>query len=356
MTLNFTVGPVQSEEYLCCIAGEQVPYFRNEYFSNIVLESEILVKKFLNAANEDRVLFITGSGTASMEASVVNIFSHSDKLLVINGGTFGSRFADICKANGYDYVEKKVSFGSNISMEELESIYQPDITGLLVNVCETSSGVRYDMDVISTFCKEHKLLLIADIISSFLADENDMSRYGVDAYIVGSQKALACQPGVSIIVLSERAVNRIINNDPGCYYLDLRRALKDALRGQTPFTPAVGIIRQIHAKLVAINNNGVTAEMNRIKNNAMYVRDRVTELPFQFVTSCSSNSVTALYSGDYSAQRIIHVMKEEYDVWLCPNGGEYVDTVFRIGHIGDINMNDNEYMIDCLKNTIKLIS
>lgn len=353
MTLNFTVGPVQSNDYICSIGSEQVPYFRNEIFSNIVFESESLIKKFLNAPSDSKVLFITGSGTASMEASIINIFNKSDKLLIINGGTFGSRFVDICNAYGYKYDEIKLLFGKNITYEDLESHYSPDITGILINVDETSSGVKYDMNVVSVFAKKYNLILIADIISSFLADENNMIKHNVDAYIIGSQKALACHPGVSILVLSKRSLDRINHNRPASYYLDLKIAITNAERGQTPFTPAVGIIRQINTRLKMIEKNGgVETEIRRVQNLAMNFRSSINNLPLEFVTTTPSNAVTALYLIDHSAKKLFNDMYTKHDIWICPNGGEYADSVFRIGHIGDLTLDDNNRLIKALNDEL----
>ena len=88
--LNFTVGPVMSSDAVRAIGGEQVPYFRTSEFSQIMFENEALVKKFAKAASASRVVFITGSGTAAMEATIMNTFTPDDKLLVINGGSFGT--------------------------------------------------------------------------------------------------------------------------------------------------------------------------------------------------------------------------------------------------------------------------
>ena len=93
--LNFTVGPVMTSETVCAIGAEQVPYFRTAEFSEVMFENERLVKKFAKADENARVCFITGSGTASMEASVMNIFTGDDKVLVIDGGSFGHRFVEM---------------------------------------------------------------------------------------------------------------------------------------------------------------------------------------------------------------------------------------------------------------------
>lgn len=237
--LNFTVGPVQMNEEVRKIGYEQVPYFRTPEFSKLMLENEEYMKKFTNAENDARVVFITGSGTASMEATIMNVFNEKDKVLIINGGSFGQRFVDICKLHKIDYQEIKIEFGETLTEDMLKEYDEKGYTGFLVNIHETSTGVHYDLDIISEFCKRNNLFLVVDAISSFLADRFDMQKYNVDVMITGSQKALACPPGVSIIVLSKTAINRVNENTSCCMYLDLKNALKNGERGQTPFTPAV---------------------------------------------------------------------------------------------------------------------
>lgn len=207
--LNFTVGPVMSSEKVCKIGGEQVPYFRTSEFSNIMLENEHLMKKFAKADKDARVVFITGSGTASLEACVVNFFTPQDKLLVVNGGSFGQRFVDLCELYEIPYDAINLEHGHSLSKEKLYEYDGKGYTGFLVNVHETSTGVHYDIEMISEFCKKNNTFLVVDAISSFLADEFDMEKLGAGVMITGSQKALACAPGISIIVLSSDAVRRI---------------------------------------------------------------------------------------------------------------------------------------------------
>ena len=95
-----------------------------------------------------------------------------------------------------------------------------------------------------------------DAISSFLADEFDMEKLGVDLMLTGSQKALACPPGISVIVLSEHAVQRVYEKTTVPVFR-FERSVKNGERGQTPFTPAVGIPRQIHARLLEIEKQAV---------------------------------------------------------------------------------------------------
>ena len=227
-------------------------------------------------------------------------------------------------------------------------------TTLIVNVHETSTGVHYDIDMISEFCKRNNLFLIVDAISSFLADPFDMDKLNASVMITGSQKALACPPGISIIVLSAEAVERIENNDPKCMYLNLKSALKDQERGQTPFTPAVGILRQINIRLKEIEENGgVESEIERIQKLAMDFREKIKNLPFEFVSESPSNAVTSLHPLNVSAYDIFLELKNNYNIWICPNGGDLKDKVFRVGHIGALRIEDNDVLITALKDMEK---
>ena len=345
--LNFTVGPVMSSDEVLKIGGEQTLYFRNDEFSQIMFENEKLMKEFVYAEDKSRVVFITGSGTAAMEATVMNVFNEDDRVLIVNGGGFGQRFVDLCQLHDISHDEIKLDFGCDITKEILDSYSDKGYTGFLVNICETSSGVYYNLDLISEFCKKNNIFLVVDAISSFLANPLNMTKQKIDVVITGSQKALACPPGISIIVLSENALKRVENNKCKCMYFDLQDALKNGERGQTPFTPAVSILLQINARLKEIKNQGgVESEIKRISALASDFRNRISDLPFEIKTQSLSNSVTAVFCSSGSAKEIVDTLKFDYDIWINPNGGEVGEKMFRVGHIGDLTIEDNDKLIE----------
>lgn len=352
--INFTVGPVQSCDAVLALGAEQVPYFRTAEFSEMMLENEKLIKKFAKAEDEARVIFVTGSGTASMEATIINTLTINDKALVVNGGSFGQRFVQLCNIHKIPYDEIKLETGKTLTKEILSAYEGKGYTAFVVNVHETSTGVHYDMNLISRFCKKHNLFLIVDAISSFLADDFNMAELGADVMITGSQKALACPPGISIIVLSERAIGRVMGSDPQCMYFDLKDALINGERGQTPFTPAVGILRQINTRLKEIDaNGGVSTETRKIAALALDFREKIKNLPFEITSESMSNAVTPLHPLTASAYDIFLTLKEEYGIWVCPNGGALKDQVFRVGHIGALSFDDNTKLVDALKDMQK---
>ena len=136
-------------------------------------------------------------------------------------------------------------------------------------------------------------------------------------------------------------------------YLDLKLALRNGERGQTPFTCAVGILRQINSRLKEIDAaGGVESEIRRIGGLASYFREKIREndLPFRIISASLPNAVTPLSpTNGKSAYDIVQILKDEYRIWVCPNGGELKDTVFRVGHIGALEEKDYDTLIHALK-------
>lgn len=352
--INFTVGPVQSDDTIRAIGGEQVPYFRTPEFSEIMFENERLMLKFAKAPQGSRAVFLTGSGTASMEATIMNTLTESDHVLVVNGGSFGQRFAELLKIHKIPYLEIKLDYGKALTYEQLKAYEGQAYTAFLVNIHETSTGVYYDIHMISDFCKRNGIFLIVDAISSFLADDLDMTASAVDVMITGSQKALACPPGVSVILLSPDGIKRVENADLKCMYFDLKDALKNGERGQTPFTPAVGILLQINERLKQIEKDGgVESEISKVGALAEYFRKGIKDLPFEIGSESLSNAVTPLQPRTASAYDIFTTLKDEYGIWVCPNGGDMKDIVFRVGHIGALTTKDYDILIEAFKDMQK---
>lgn len=352
--LNFTVGPVMSSDAVRAIGADQVPYFRTAEFSDVMLENEKLIRKFAKASDDSRVVFLTGSGTAAMEAGVMNCLNKEDKALVVNGGSFGHRFVQLLELHDVPHTEIVLGHGKALKKEMLDQYEGKGYTAFVVNLHETSTGVHYDIDMISDFCKRNGMFLLVDSISSFLADEFNIEKLGVDVMLTGSQKALACPPGVSVIVLSPKAIARIENNNPKCMYFDLKDALKNGERGQTPFTPAVGILRQINARLKEIDaEGGVSEENKKIAELAADFREKIKGLPFEIVSEAMSNAVTPLHPTTANAYDIFLTLKDEYGIWVCPNGGDMKDTIFRVGHIGALTKEDNTTLVNAFRDLQK---
>lgn len=346
--INFTVGPVQSSDTVRAIGAEQVPYFRTAEFSKIMLENERLIKKFAKATEDSKVVFLTSSGSGGMETSIMNCLTKNDNALVVNGGSFGARFVELLPLHEIPFTEIKLEHGKALKQEHLAEYEGKGYTAFLLQKHETSTGVHYDMDLVSDFCKRNGCFLIVDTISTFLCDHFDMAKTCAGVMITGSQKALACAPGIAVMILAPSAIERINMNKCCCQYFDLKLALKNMERGQTPWTPAVGILRQINTRLKEIEvNGGAETEIARCAGLAKYFRDKLKEydLPFEIVRESLSNAVTPLHPTTQSAYEIFLKIKDDYGMWVCPNSGDMKETIFRVGHIGYLHKEDYDKLI-----------
>lgn len=352
--LNFTVGPVMCSDTVRLVGGEQVPYFRTPEFSELMFENEQLMLKFSKAPNDSKAVFLTNSSTGAMEAVVMNCFSEADKVLVIDGGSFGHRFVELCEIHNVPHEVLKLSFGQKLTREQLYKYDSQSFTGLLVNIDETSTGVLYDSEMIGEFCRKNDIFYVCDCVSAFMADPFDMGHCGADVMITGSQKVLACPPGISIIILAPNAVKRVKAARVKSMYFNLAAILKDMERGQTPFTPAVGILIQINTRLKEIDAaGGVDVEIARVASQAADFREKIREMPFEFISESPANGVTSIHPKNADAYKIFEVLKDEYGIWICPNGGEMKNTIFRVGHIGYLSHEDNTTLVNALKDLQK---
>jgi len=345
--LNFAVGPVPINEEISRLGSEPVPYFRTEDFSELMLQNEELFLRFMGAPEDAKAVFLTGSGTAAMDAAVSNVFTERDRLLIVNGGSFGHRFCEIAACYGIPFDSVNLESGHKLLPQDLAPFDGCGYTGFLINMHETSTGVLYDMKMVGEFCEKNNLLLVVDAVSAFLADEFNMAEIGADIAFTGSQKALAVPPGVALMAIGARAQKRILENPPRCYYLNLKSALENQRRGQTPWTPAVGILIQVNERLNQIQEEGLQEIQIHTHEIAEDFRKKIKGYPFHIVSDSLSNAVTPLSPNNegVSAHRLFEVLKDEYNIIICPNGGAMKDSVFRVGHIGYHTTQDNDALI-----------
>lgn len=352
MTL-FTVGPVEMFPSTLEVSGRQLPYFRTDEFSALMKEAEALMKKLSNAKEEDRVILLTASGTGAMEAAVMNCLDADDKILVINGGSFGRRFCELCGIHKLNYESLDLGFGEALTTEALSVYEGKGFTAILVNLDETSTGQLYDLGMLSSFCKRNGMYLIVDAISAFLADRIDFASDGIDVLIVSSQKALSLSPGLSLVEISARMIRRIEEIPQRTMYFDFRSHLKDMERGQTPFTPAVGTILELHQRLRDLDAIGIDEVIESTRRRAEYFRGLIKDLPVSIPNYRLSNAVTPIIFDNGGAYEIFRRLKDEYGLVVTPSGGDLRDRMVRVSHIGNLHTEDYDALVKAMKEVIE---
>ena len=334
----FTVGPVEMYPETLEQSAIQLPYFRTSEFSKITLESEKILLDLCAAPADSRAVFLTASGTGAMEAAVINCLTPDDRAIVIDGGSFGHRFVQLCQCHNIPQNVIELPFGQRLTARDLDGAYSEDATALLVNIDETSIGQLYDIG----------LLLIVDAISSFLADRIEMEKDGVDVLIVSSQKALALAPGISAAVLSPKALDIVKRQKTKVMYLDFQDHLLNGERGQTPFTPAVGILLTLNTRLKSIKEQGLENVRASIAALARNFRDAVRSLPIEIPDYPLSNAVTPLYFPKGNAKSVYETLYNDYEITVTPSGGELANRLLRVGHMGNLTVEDNDRLLKAL--------
>lgn len=347
----FTVGPTEMFADTLEVGSKQLPYFRTEEFSDIVLKSVEKMKILLKAKEDTKIIYITGSGSAAMESVVSNSFDQNDKLLIIDGGTFGHRFVQLADIYNIPYDSINLNYGEILKEQHFSNLNLKSYTGLLVNVDETSTGQLYDLKMLSRICKENGIYLVVDAISSFLADDYDMEKFNISCTILSSQKALALSPGLSILAIDNKFYEeKIKDKKPINLYLNINEHLKNMERGQTPNTPAVGIILELADRINKIKK--VEDEINRVKSNAEYFRKLAISIGLKLPDYPISNAVTPVIFENGNAKEVFNHLKEKYNIFVNPTGGDLSDKILRVSHIGNLKKNDYEDLIEKIKEVL----
>jgi len=342
----FTPGPVKMSDEILEVGAKQTPYFRNCEFSEVTYACEKGLLEMVNAPEGSKVIFLTASGTAGMESVVMNLLTKEDNALVVHGGGFGGRFVDICDVHGVPYTDFKVK---DTNLHEIETLApKEEYTSLIVNAHETSVGHLYDLNAMGEYAKTNDMFYVVDAISMLVTDSLDMQESGIDVVIASSQKGLALPPGLTMVILAPKALERV--QEIKSLYFNFKDYLSNGERGQTPYTPAVTIMLQLEARLNQIKRRGgVQQSIQRAKDMADYFREAIKGLPLKAYTPYMPNAMTTLTPTDgKSAMDIVNGLEEGYKVMVCPNGGAERDVIFRVSHMGDMTKAYTDVLIDAL--------
>lgn len=304
-------------------------YMRTDRFSEINKESEELLLKLIHCENGRTILY-TGSGTGAMSAVVENYCSSKKKILVIDGGSFGHRWFQLCEYYRLPVIVFSVPFAKDINYDELADLIakeHPDV--LLCQHHETSSGQLFNISLISQICHKYDVSLVVDVISSFLAEPLNMDQLGIDICISSSQKGLNIPPGLSMIFISNRLLNYKFSHRG--YYWDFEENLINLQRGQTPFSPATILFLQLNYRLKQIcSEGGELANIQRVHQMAKCFRNLCRKYGWGILAETPSSAITGFQTKDGN-RKIFNGLIEQYDTYIMPGK---ITGFYRVSHMG----------------------
>lgn len=341
-----TPGPAPVHPAAVAAAVEPLPHHRGPAFK----PRFDAVQAGLKAAfrTEGPVSLLAASGTGAVEAALVNLFAKGDRVLVIAAGKFGQRWAQIAEAYGLRVKTLKLDPGEPFDAEaaaEAVASWRP-VTGMVITASETSTGSAIDVQAVAAAARrvEPDVAIVVDAITGIGALPIDTDGWELDAVCGGSQKAFMVPPGLGFVACSPRGWERVREErKKPRFYFDLRKYHASAEKGQTPFTPATGLILELQAALEAMERaGGIAALEQNAQTLAAATRAAAAALGLQLLSpDCPSPAVTAIRSPAAGrAPEIVAAMRDRFGVQIAGGQDELKPDIFRIGHLGYIDQQD----------------
>jgi aspartate aminotransferase-like enzyme len=299
------------------------------------------MKEFVGTHND--VLVLACSGTGVMEASVSNLTSPGDKVLVLSAGKFGERWQGLAKAFGCKIDLLSIPYGGTFSLDDIRARLTTDVRAVLVQATESSTGARHDIEAIAKMVRaQDDTLLVVDAITGLGTTHLDVDGWGVDFIIGGSQKALMMPPGLGYCAVSDRAWQRMEATSSPRYYFDLRKERKSAAKGESAFTPATSLFAALGAALEFIRAMGkgdLSKGREELVNNAELcaemTRAGALAVGLKLYASSPAAALTAISSPDgVDSGKIVKEFRESFEAVVANGQGEMKGKLFRIAHIG----------------------
>jgi aspartate aminotransferase-like enzyme len=290
-----------------------------------------------------------------MEAAVVNLLSSGDYALTIQGGKFGERWAEICKAYGINTDVIDVKWGSAVDPKVVQDRLKanPRIKAVFSTLCETSTGVVTDIEALGKAVKDSAAVLVVDAISGLGAIDLKTDAWGCDVVVSGSQKGLMLPPGLGFISVSPKAWKLIEAAKSPSYYFDLGKAKKALDKTDTPFTPAITLIVALNEALKMMRQDGLENIFARHKKMAEATRKAVGALGLELFAHPSSDVVTAVKVPEgLDGEKLVKTMRDSYGITIAGGQDELKGKVFRIAHMGFIEEFDIIAGISCLEKVL----
>ena len=290
---------------------------------------------------KNNVLVLAGSGTAAMEAGIINVLSKGDRVLCGDNGKFGERWVKVAQAYGLDVQVIKAEWGQPLNPEDFREALEADgakqIKAVIITHSETSTGVINDLESINKHVKAHaEALIIVDAVTSLGATDVPIDQWGLDVVCSGSQKGYMIPPGLGFVAMGDRAWAAHKTSNLPKFYLDLGKYRKSAADNSNPFTPAINLYFALEAALEMMQTEGLEAIFKRHHRHrhATTAAMQAIGLPLYAAAGCCSPAITAVAPQGIDAELIRKVVKKRFNILLAGGQDHLKGHVFRIGHLG----------------------
>jgi len=341
--LLFTPGPTPVPQNVRNAMSDETMHHRTPEFEAIFEQTR---KHLFNLFKTDEVVMLASSGTGAMEAAVLNLCHNT--LLNVNSGKFGERFGKIASACGLGHVEIKNEWDTPVSVEAIVEIVKnnSDIDAIAIQISESAGGLRHPVEEIAKALKEinSNIMIIADGITAVGVEKIDVTH--IDCLIAGSQKALMLPPGLSILGLSNSAIEKI-GSGRG-YYLNLASEVKKQKQNTTAYTAATTLIIGLLEVLQTIEaDGGVEKLYETTALRAKAVRNSLEAIGLHSYPKSPALSMTTI--DDENASEIRKLLKEDFDVNVAGGQDHLKGKIFRINQMGLIPPYEMAWVVNAVE-------
>jgi len=332
----YSPGPTTVPPEALGVMGAPMFHHRTARFRALFAEVVEGLKDVLQTKND--VLVFAASGTGAMEASVANVLSPGDRIVTVNGGKFGERWGQLGRAYRLDVDELMIEWGTAVSPAQIKKHLTDKVKAVYIQLCETSTGVATDVKAIAEVVGKSGAILVVDAISGLLCDELLTDAWGVDIVVGGSQKGLMIPPGAAFVSVSKKAWGLVENSSLPRFYFDFKKAKKSGDKDDTPYTPAVSLVRALRETLALIKGEGRDTMLANAARYAAAIRAGMQALGLELFSQASSNAVTAVRMPEGAdGAEFVKKLRDTWGVTFAGGQEALKGKIFRIASMGYLN-------------------
>jgi aspartate aminotransferase-like enzyme len=300
------------------------------------------LKEVMGTTND--VLMFAASGTGAMDATVSNLLSRGDKVIVCSAGKFGERWAEIAKAYGLDANVITVPYGQAVAPRQVEAALaqQPATKAVFIQASETSTGAAHDIGSIAAAVRSTPAILVVDAITGLGTMPLDIDGWGLDVVIGGSQKAFMVPPGLAFLSISPKAWKLADTATLPHYYFNFKKEKKSGDAGESSWTPSTALILALAEALKYVKQIGMSSLIANAELLAEATRAAALRLGLElFSASSPGSSVTAIKPpAGMDSGVIVKEFRNRFGAIIANGQGSMKGQIFRIAHLGYFDFSD----------------
>jgi 2-aminoethylphosphonate-pyruvate transaminase len=339
-------GPVNvSERVRQALMRPDICHRESEFSDLLYRIQQKLLTAFVPGAEADYVaVILTGSGTAAVESAVMSCLPTGKRMLVLNNGVYGERLSTMIGLHRLGVSELKSEWHVKPDPERVRLALRqhPEVHAVAMVHHETTTGLINPVKEIAEVVDSQNRVFVVDSVSGLGGEPIDIA--GSHIYMAAGTAGKCIQgfPGVSFVLLRKGFMERMRGYPKRSWYLHMTHYVDDQGRGTVPFTPAVQLYYAFEEALDELLEEGVANRMQRYKQTAARIRERLGQLGVKTLlpTECQSNTITAFRLPPGIAYAALHDQLKARGYVIYAGQGQLEEKIFRIANMGALTEKD----------------